>query len=366
MRIFRHELKKLLLCPFLLGLLAVFTVYDIVILYDDLSPKYCGYGGIYVAIVGAENAEEGAIEYYQNFYNEFSAIYDDLDMNEIFKQKMSLYYSDVPQDSAYRKWAEKNYAELQTRVENIRKTGEADGNFYPGPAYKIHKKLCGLLSRSLLESMILTALGVLYLMDYERVNAAEGLVYATKCGRKVQLKKLLAGAVFSLISSAILFMMPLAVFSAIVPMKGLWQTSVSAFTLTEPTTFFTYPFITWTKMSVFGQLSASLGLCAALILITAAVCAGAYFFARNSYFVMLGSGVAFLGLLLLPYAVPAGMWHTVSLMTPPVLWYSSGMRFIEFDPARGEWFEAATAALWICISAAVLLAGWRKFRRIGI
>lgn len=366
MKIFRHELKKLLLCPFLLGLLLVFAAFDIFMLLDDLSPKYSGYREIYAAIVGDESAEDGAKEYYKGFYDDFSALYDGLDMNEIFKQKMALYFPTVPEDSDYFGWAENNYAKLQTRVENIRNSDEAGGDFYPGPAYKIHRKLGGLLSRSLLESMLMTALGVLYLMDYERVNASEGLIYATKCGRGVQLKKILAGAVFSVLSSAVLFVIPLAVFSCTVPMKGLWRTSVSAFTLTEPTSFFTYPFITWLKLSVLGQLLLSLGLCEMLILITAAVCAGTYFFLRNSYFAMLGLGVAFFGAMLLPYAVPAGVWHTVSLMTPAILFDSAGMWFIEFDPARGPWFEAATAAVWAVISACAMLTGWKEFKRKGM
>ncbi len=366
MRIFRYEFKKLLLCPFLLGLLLVFAAFDVVMLFNDLSPKYYNYDGIYPAIIGSGAADEGAAEYYLSFRENFSAIYDELDMNEIFRQKMALYYPSVPPESAYYKWAQKNYMALQERVEEIRQTVEAGGDFYPGPAYKLHKKLCGLLSRSLLESLILTALAMLYLMDFERINAAEGLVYATKCGRSVQLKKMLAGGTFSLISSALLFALPLSVFAAVVPMKGLWRTSVSAFTLTEPTTFFSYPFVTWAKMSVFGQLAASLGLCALLVIITAAVCAGAYFAVRNSYLVMLGAGVAFLGMLLLPYAVPAGTMHTLSMMSPSVLWYNSGMWFIEFDPARGKWFEAATVALWAGIGALSAAAGWKRFKRCGI
>lgn len=366
MRVFRYELKKLLICPFLLGLLAVFAAFDIFALVNDLSSGYIDYKGIYQAVVGDDAADVGAIDYYKNFCQDFSAIYDTLDMNVIFRQKMSLYYPSTPEDSPYFKWAENNYQRLQKRVETIRSTDEGSGDFYPGPAYKIHKKLCGLLSRSLLESMIFAAMSVLYLMDYERLNGAEGVIYPTKSGRKIQLIKILAGAVFSLIAAALLFMIPIAVFSAVVPMKGLWGTAISSFALTEPSTFFSYPFITRVKMSVFGQLFASLGLCAVVILITLLTCAGMYFIVRNSYWIMLGAGVAFLGMMLLPYAFPTGFLHTLPMMSPAVLWDSVGMWFIEFDPARGRFFEIATALLWAAISSAVSAVGWRRFNRTGI
>ncbi len=372
MKIFKNELKKLICCPFLWGLLLVFTAFDVVMLLNDLSPGNYDYPTMYEAIVGSENADEGAAEYYRDFYSYYSTVYDSLDMNEIFRQKMALYYPEVPQDSAYFRWAQRNYAELQERVESIRKTGEGNGDFYPGqaflsgerlymPAFRIHRRLCGLLSRSLLESMIWAALAVLYLEDFERVNAAEEVVFSTRQGRGVQLKKVLAGALYGLSGAAVLFGVPLGTFAAAVPMRGLWGTSVSAFALTEPTTFFAYPFVTWAKMSVLGQLAASLGLCAALVYITVATCAGAYFFAKNGFFVMLGAGVAFLGTLLLPFAVPAGVGHTLSMMSPAVLWYSAGMWFIEFDPARGRWFEVVTVAVWTAAAAGIMRAGWRRY-----
>lgn len=366
MKIFYAELKRLVLCPFLSGLCFALLAFDLFCLIGDLSPDYYQYGDVYPAIIGDADADENALAYYHELYMADAGIYDSLDMMQIFAGKMKLYYPEISQESAYYQWAEKNYQALQARVEKIRTSDEKGMNFYPGRVYALHTRLGRLLSRSLLSSLLLTAMSILYLMDFDRLNHREGVVYSTRTGRRVQLIKVLASTVLSLFASALLFLLPLAVFTAVVPMRGLWGTSVSAFMLTETKAPFTYPFITWVKMSVREHLFAVLGLCAILVLIVLALCAGIQFMVRNSYLVMLGIAIAFLGLYVFPLAVPAGVVKSLALMSPAILWGSIETWFIEIDPARGPMFEIVTAILWISLGAIMLIVGWKKYKRAEI
>ncbi len=94
----------------------------------------------------------------------------------------------------YYVWLCRNYDTLQERMEQIRVTNEDKDAFYPGINYGVHNILIMVLLREVaLQILILTALAVLYLMDYERIHTTEYLVYSSEKGRKMQSIKWLSG-----------------------------------------------------------------------------------------------------------------------------------------------------------------------------
>lgn len=287
------------------------------------------------ALMDSENKIE---VYYAAYVKAYETIYQDFDIRSLLTSKYT------PDESSYYTWIAHNYDKLQERVEQIKVTGEDKYAFYPGIDYKVHSLLfISLLRMVALQSLILTVLAVLYLMDYERIHKTEYLTYASRTGRNIQLTKWLSGIIMGFLYTMILIAVSLMLFLLCVPMQGLWKTPVSSFMMMQSRGFYLYPYITFVRLSFRKYLFLSLLIVFLLILLLGLFSGAVQFFFRNSYLTMLSIGFLFMGMIALPYLFSTGFLHTVMMLNPAALWYMCGGWFIEYDPAVSfAWSEFLT------------------------
>lgn len=383
MRLFFYEIRKLLRCWFLWALLAIFLVYDGFLVWDTVGWNSEKYYEMYQIIMQTgtdltENADkinalmhsENAMEtYYASYIKAYENIYADFDIRSILDSKISL-IDGFRTEGSYYVWLCQNYDILQERVEQIRVTNEDKYAFYPGINYGVHNILFMVLLReAALQILILTALAVLYLMDYERIHTTEYLVYSSETGRKLQSIKWLSGVAMSLIYAMLLICIPLALFLLCVPMQGLWETPVSSFMMMEQRGMYLYPFITFVRLSFGNYLLLTLLVVFLLLLLVGMLSGAMQLFLRNSYLTMLSIGLLFLMWIALPYlfGTDTGFLHTIVELNPAVLWYMCGGWFIEYDPAVSfAWSEFLTMGVWLIFLLLGFGYGKKYFSRLDL
>lgn len=300
--------------------------------------------------------------YYAAYIKAYETIYQDFDIHSLLTSKYT------PDESGYYAWISHNYDKLQERVEQIRATNEDKYAFYPGIDYKVHSLLfMSLLRMVALQSLILTVLAVLYLMDYERIHKTEYLAYASRTGRNIQLTKWLSGITMGFLYSVILAAVSLMLFLLCVPMQGLWETPISSFMVMQQRGFFLYPYITFVRLS-FGKYSLLSLLTVFLLVLLVGIFSGAVqFFFRNSYLAMLSIGLLFMGMIALPYLFGTGFLHTAMALNPAALWYMCGGWFIEYDPAVSfAWSEFLTIGVWLIVALLGIKFGKKHFLKIDM
>lgn len=381
MRLFCLEFRKLLRCWFLWLLPAIFLAYDIFTVWDTVGRDSEIYHDMYKIIIqtGIDltensdkinamlNSENGTENYYADYVKTYESIYRDFDIRSILYSKISL-SENFRTEGRYYEWISRNYDKLQERVEQIKAAREDKYAFYPGINYKVHGILfTSVLRMILLQILILTALAVLYLMDYERIQKTEYLTYSSRIGRKIQFTKWLSGMAMSLIYAVILISVSLLLFLLFVPMRGLWKTPVSSFMVMQQRGFYLYPYITFVRLS-FGKYLLSSLFAVFLLMVLVGMLSGAMqLFFRNSYLTMLFIGMLFLGLIALPYLFSTGFLHTAAALNPATLWYLCGGWFIEYDPAVSfAWSEFITIGVWFIILLIGFEFGKKYFLNIDL
>lgn len=379
MRMFKYEVNKLLKYPLMWVLLAVFILFDLFLVSSDVgfddSRKDIKkmYGIIFETGVNlsgnakklsALNDSDNELEaYYATYVEGYSRIYDSLDMQKIKQMKENTFFFH-PRGS-YKTFIDRNYDRLQKRVEEIKVNGDGAVGFYPGDGFGIHGNLYSVIKLCIIEMLILMHFSVLYLMDFERINRTEDIVFSCTCGRKNILLKLLTGILIGLLYGIMILLASLLAFFAFVPMKDLWNTPVSSFMVMESSGLWEYPFITFVRLTFGQMLALSIFTALCLVLLLGVLSGALQFLIHNSYITVVIMCAGFLALLALPFAVQQANWvKTVVCLNPASLWYTCGRWFMENDLALSfAWSEYWTLGVWTIITVAAAIIGWRSFCR---
>lgn len=362
MKVLKYELKKLLKFPLMWGLLALFIGFNIYIICCEVGNKEYQQSlrGVYEVIMGRKTSGEN-YQLYTQYREKVSAFYDSLDMQSI--KEMKEYMGDFHPTGSYEKFIDNNYSKLQKRVEQIKSDGDTDGDFYPGDIFNIHKKLYLVIKLCIIEAIIMMCFSVLYLMDFERLNRTEDLVFSSWIGRSDMKIKHRAGISGGLAFSVLILSVSLGVFLALVPMGGLWRTPVSSVMVMESSGLWEYPFITFVRLTL-GQEFALVIMTTVLLILLFGFTAGAvHLFINNSYITMIGTAACFVGLMVLPAAVKSAGWlKTVVCLNPVSVWYYCGRLFIENDlPVSFAWSEFVTLGIFSVTAIIFMLLGRRFF-----
>ncbi|SFE40190.1 hypothetical protein SAMN04487969_102352 [Paenibacillus algorifonticola] len=259
------------------------------------------------------------------------------------------------------------YAELDGRIQQLVASGEYRHLFFDGNVYGAHSMLFKSLFRMLLfELMILAVLLAVFLSKNEFEQHTHLLFYAAKHGRKLQTDKLLAALASAAVLTTVLAGVTLAIYFLTFSYKGLWQTPISSFFTWEPGMFF--PFLTWRNVSFGVYFSCAVVLMYVLQLLFAAVAFVLGSFIRNSYLVYGSFAVLFGSLLLLGRLVPLSselIFYTI--LTPFHLILNPHIWFTAggaFSMIR-DW-EWMTAGGWAIMLAILSLWCLRQFKRQDI
>ena len=358
MRVMKYELQKLFRFPLMWGLLAVFVGFNIYIIHSEVGNHefHDSLHGVYEVIIGHETNGE-YYELYTQYNDSVSGSYDTLDMQKIkeMKEKMGDFYP----TGSYSKFIDNNYEILQKRVEEIKADGDTDGIFYPGDVFQIHKKTYLILKVCIVEMLIMMCFSVLYLMDFERLNRTEELVFSSQIGRKDMLLKHKAGILGGLMFSLLILSLSFAVFGVYVPMRGLWSIPVNSVMVMESSGVWEYPFITFVPLTIGKEFVLSIALTLLLVLLFGILSGAVQLYVHNSYITMIDTAVGFVVFMLLPYIVKNACWlKTFVCLTPSSLWYYCSRWFIENDlPVSFAWSEFITLGIWFVISIILMLVG---------
>lgn len=258
---------------------------------------------------------------------------------------------------------QREYQSTVMRVEHLAETEQAL-NLYAGTvtqdAFSIQ---CTYLRVIVIEGVLLGALSMLLLWDYEKVNKTLGMVCASRTGRGVYRKKVMAGVTGALTIYFILSAISMAMFFLMWDYRGVWGASMSSAFLVNDGT----PFIPWADFTVLGYQAASISLGAAFVVIFAlmgAACVGAV---KNIYAAALLMIVVCLigwNLVILCQSSPLA-WAVPYLFLQPTwiirnihIWFSGGSGI-----AVTCWFETVTAGIHLFFMAVVSGISLRRFER---
>lgn len=303
----------------------------------------------------AIRSKEAAIEYYYGFIGEYENFYNELDMMAVEEEKLQEIGYKV--SDSYKKFLDNQYLELQRRVKEIRASGEGNDIFYLGNYINFHSKLyIKILRIAVLEMLLIMMVSVSYLMDYERNNRTSDVIISSCFGRKIAYIKAAAGTCVGFLFSAVIMACTLLVFFSRIPMKGLWNTSVSSIFIAEDRELF-YPFITWKSMTVAGYLVATVALIMLFVVIVGMFSAAVWMFMKNGWYTF----TIMLGIAAVLYFIPQiyrikNFFSTIFLLNPVKLWSRIGWWFMEDElPLCFRGNEAVSIALFAVTSAILLV-----------
>ena len=265
-------------------------------------------------------------------------------------------------------WMTWKYGLLAERVEHLAQT-DAALDLYAGPAtYGSHQFLFGALFRAILgESAILAMLGTLYLLGYEGLHQTEGLVCATRTGRRLWGVKLLAALPASTVLYGLLASFTLTPYFLLYDYGGIWSASVSSQFNYFSDMLFVRPFLTWGDFTVGQYLTAALVLGAALTAVFSLLAAVFGIFIRNSYLAALAlMALCFGGLGMVSALGELGWWavYLIACFQPVIVWLSCSAWFTELGlTAVLPWQETIAVGLNLLLLGGGAILVLRRFSR---
>ena len=223
------------------------------------------------------------------------------------------------------------YRRFQYAVDARRQAGDSMTLYFAGATHVQHQRLFGYTMGLLLfQGVALASLMMLLSVGYEQASKTDYIVYATKVGRRVNRHKLVAGVVSALGAYGFLAAITLAVYFAANPMGGTWGSSVSSGFNYIRDGFATRPFVTWFGFTVWQYLLGIIGVSVGLVICFALMAYAVGLVVRNSYIgllVVVGiNGVMFV----LPFFSPMVMLNYVLASSPVwlvltrALWFTDG------------------------------------------
>lgn len=275
---------------------------------------------------------------------------------------------DSPAAVRLMKW---KYDLLAERVEHLSKTGAAM-DLYAGPVtHDAHQFLYDTLFRAVVtEALLLGMLSQLYLLGCEEQRRTVLQVCASRTGRRLYGKKVLAGLTAAVFLYALLASVTLGVYFCLWDYGGIWEASVSSQFNYLTDMLYRRPFLTWGDFTVGGYLAAQLALGAALTAAFALLAALCGLLLRNAYAAALVLAVVcFGGVGLTAMLAQAGLWmaYFVSLVHPACVWLGMGGWFTELGLAGAvPWQETVSTGLDLLAFGLGTALSLRLFRRKDI
>lgn len=362
--VFRFEFKKILRVPVLWFLAVVFIGFDLLLLGTNLYHRDDIVGinkviketGTYITETSLEALNESTNPVLQDFALRAESrrtVYEGFSMISLKERKEEL--QGLTLKGNLKIFIDNCYEKLQTRVEQIISTKEADGGFYPGDWYRMHSFLFGNLFKIvLLQMSTLVVLSVIIAMDYDRIHHTLDIIYSSKIGRKRLIQEVVAGLLVGILISAFLFFVVFVAYFLIFPYDGVFRTPISSGLMTEVRGLLYYPYITYVTLTVgeYFFCSTVFAFCFAILMgLLATVMMRIW---KNSYLAFLGLVILCLFMLIIAMNVRTGTLFDVFLFfSPSVLWMQCGEWFMESNLYTSfygyEWFA------WFCNLVFVLI-----------
>lgn len=291
---------------------------------------------------------------------EMTDIFEDYDTRDL----AGLYEGVVKDSPAAVRLMSWKYTLLAERAAHLSGTGAAM-DLYAGPVtHDAHQFLYDTLFRAVVtESLLVGMLSMLYLLGFEGQRRTVSLICASRSGRKLYGKKVLAGLTAAVFLYILLAAVTLGVYFCLWDYGGVWGGSVSSQFNYLTDMLFRRPFLTWGDFTVGGYLAAELTLGALLT----AVCG---LLLRNVYAsALVLAVVCFGGVGLTAMLAQMGLWcgYFASLVHPACVWLGIGGWFTELGlSGAAPWQETVSTGLDLLAFGLGTALSLRLFRRKDI
>lgn len=283
--------------------------------------------------------------------------------------EMAAYYgTQVAADPLAASLIEWKYGLLQPQVDHLASTGAAM-DVYAGPAtHDSHWFLFGALLETVVgEAALLGMIAMLSLLGHESQHRTDQMAYATRTGRRLVGRKVVAGLTAAVVLYLLLAAATLGLYFSLWNYGGVWDASVSSQFNYVVEGLYQKPFLAWADFSVAGYLVAVVALGAVLVTVCALIAAVCGVLVRNVYAAALVLAVVLLAALVARSAAAgAGMWAAcfALCLSPTSLWVSLPVWFTEMGLSAVLPFQETIASVLnlVLFGAATELA-LRRFGR---
>ena len=298
---------------------------------------------------------------------EMTDIFEDYDTRDL----AGLYEGVVKDSPAAVRLMSWKYTLLAERAAHLSGTGAAM-DLYAGPVtHDAHQFLYDTLFRAVVtESLLVGMLSMLYLLGFEGQRRTVSLICASRSGRKLYGKKVLAGLTAAVFLYILLAAVTLGVYFCLWDYGGVWGGSVSSQFNYLTDMLFRRPFLTWGDFTVGGYLAAELTLGALLTADFALLAAVCGLLLRNVYAsALVLAVVCFGGVGLTAMLAQMGLWcgYFASLVHPACVWLGIGGWFTELGlSGAAPWQETVSTALALLSFGLGTALSLRLFRRKDI
>lgn len=394
-----HEVKKIIKSPIILFLIIVFLTVDLFIVFsnfyvkdelkvlnniidevgyeinDDMMANFKVYyeenlKGFNELIKEKEGKEYLSVSEYLNTNN--TGVYEDKYSEEEEKQIVNTsiiesYYLSIPElKKAYEKI---NFIEMiEPSIKSVRASGSGselikdglikfDKRFktlienkehmelsFNGKAYKMHSFLYReVLGTVVFQIMILIALIVCFIINYENENGTSKVVYSSKRGRNLILDKLKAIIYTVIPLSTILLAIVLITYFSIYDYSRVFETSINSFFNWESN----FPNISWFNLSAreyFISIIILIYICIFVFIGIAFVVAR---FIKNTYLSFVICCILNGAFLILPSLIPtSSKLFIYTALTPFTLVLNVHTRFMQSSYTNFKYYELITIGIW--------------------
>ena len=298
---------------------------------------------------------------------EMTDIFEDYDTRDL----AGLYEGVVKDSPAAVRLMSWKYTLLAERAAHLSGTGAAM-DLYAGPVtHDAHQFLYDTLFRAVVtESLLVGMLSMLYLLGFEGQRRTVSLICASRSGRKLYGKKVLAGLTAAVFLYILLAAVTLGVYFCLWDYGGVWGGSVSSQFNYLTDMLFRRPFLTWGDFTVGGYLAAELTLGALLTADFALLAAVCGLLLRNVYAsALVLAVVCFGGVGLTAMLAQMGLWcgYFASLVHPACVWLGIGGWFTELGlSGAAPWKETVSTGLDLLAFGLGTALSLRLFRRKDI
>lgn len=254
---------------------------------------------------------------------------------------------------------------LAERFEQLKENVEHKEWFFLGTPYKLHSFLFRTMFKTFMfEALLLIVLATALLTTFEFENKTHLLTYSTKRGRSLMRDKLGASLIVSTIFMTCLLLITLGTYFIIFDYSYLWGSSISSALNWE----YNMPYITWWELPFGKFLLLVIVFMYICLLLFSAITFVVAVIVKNSYFTFFIFAACFAIGFMLPSFIPTtSILILISVFNLPIVVMNPHMLFTgNSELTMFKYHEIITITVWIMITLVLYWGTTKYFRRVDI
>ncbi len=304
--------------------------------------------------------ELGIVEAYFCTMENIDEVYSKVDIMEISEGEIKKYGLSGNAADTVRN----QYKRFNERYRRLIENREHKNLFFLGQAYGMHSLLFKTLFKTILfEIIILVVFITAYLVNYEFDNNTETIAYSTKRGRNLARDKLYVSIATNILVTTVILITGLGLYFIIFDYSRVWNVPISSYFNTDRD----HIYMSWWNMSFVQYLFSGIGLIYAITLLFTGI---AFIIARaikNNYIVFFVFAIIF-GLAHLTSLAPTNSnaifiksFTPFWLVMNPFIWFMESGAFSTF-----KYYELFTVGIWLILLLIFSALSIKRFKKQDI